>query len=475
MSKEELVVATNADAECDSVEEYIDAKTERKLLHKLDRRLSILFSLIFFLLYLDRANIGNAKIAGMVEDLGLSESQFSTISSILYATYTTIQVPGVLLMRRFKANYYLGIMVIICGLITLFTTFVQSFGGLFAVRLLLGLFEGSLFSCMSAYTANCYLQNEIGKRISYFFVSAAISSAFGGLIATGITKIEGGPLERWRYLFLIEGLITILVGAAVVWLLPADPVNIFTDEEEIRVYQIREKKRKLYMGEEKFSFKYVKQAFSSYRTYVSLVTQFCQDICLYGFTTFLPSILKLGLGFDSLQAQYLTIPVYLLGGTIYMIAARFSDKYRIRGPIMIIANIIAIVGYIIVIAVDNNGVKYFGCYLIVVTLLTSVGLNESWIASNTAPAVKRSASIGINQAFGNTAGIVAPQVYRQAPYLLGHWFTIGCLIVASILIAAQTMINIRVNKQRESLMDTLESDEIEMEKGNNSVRFRYII
>lgn len=456
-------------------EKVIETVDESSFLRKMDARLMFLFSLGYFVSYLDRAAISNAKIAGMMEDLNLTDAQFSTISSILYATYITTQIPGVMLMRKFKANWYLATMITGFSMITIFTIFVQNFVGMIVVRLLLGFFEGSFFSCMAVYTTNCYEPHELGKRFGYLFVSSSISSAFGGLIGTGITKIDSGPLEKWRYLFLIEGLLSFIVALLFLFLLPANYKSLFKTEEELKIYEIREERRRLFMGQEKFQLKHAMRTFKSLKTYTSIIIQFCQDICLYGFSTFLPSILKLGLGFDSLQAQYLTIPVYLFAGALFLATAILSDRLRLRGPLMAFMNIFTITGYIILLAVNNDGVKYFACYLICFSLYTNVGLNESWITSNTAPRDKRATSLAANQAFGNVAGIVSPQVYRGAPYTLGHWFTMGCLIFGTLTIMLQSYLYYKTNKERQLILDSAGSEFEEMEKGDKSVKFKFIL
>lgn len=479
MSSKEKPLYEQSVIEADGVDTLnleIDPKDERKFLIKMDFRLMPLFCMMFFFSYLTRSNLGNAKIAGLMEDLHLTESQFSTASSVLYSTYITAQIPGVLLMKKFKAkaNWYLGLMMVCFSLVTLFAVFLQNFGGLVAHRVLIGLFEGSFFSCMSVYISDCYFPHELGKRFAYLFSASAISSSFGGLIGTGITQIDSGPLAKWRYLYLIEGLLNFVAALVVIWKLPPDASTIFKTEKEQEIFRIREIKKKQFMGNEEFKFKNVLQCFKSVKTYTSFVIQFCQDICMYGFTTFLPSILKLGLGYNSLQAQYLTIPVYVLAGIILIIAAALADRWRTRGPLIMFLNLFSIAGYSVILGCENSSLKYFGCFLITVSLFSNVSLNESWLAVNSAPADRRAASIGANQTFGNAAGIIAPLVYRSAPYTLGHAFSLGCMVVAVLVALAQHLMFRRTNTKRSLLLDTADDEEIEIAKGDLSVTYKFI-
>ncbi|KAG7824861.1 hypothetical protein KL909_002083 [Ogataea angusta] len=114
----------------------------KRLVRRMDWRIMPILSAMYFLSALDRSNIGNAKVAGMNTDLGISDAQYSTAVSIVYATYLPFMLPGVLLMMRCfndKKREYLGCMVALWSLVSTFTMFASGYGSLLACRLLLGL------------------------------------------------------------------------------------------------------------------------------------------------------------------------------------------------------------------------------------------------------------------------------------------------------------------------------------------------
>lgn len=456
MESKEKISAVDVEIEEVETSEPINPKAEKKLVHKFDWRLMPIFATAYFFSSLDRSNIGNAKVAGMDIDLGISDTQFSTVASVVYATYLPVMIPGVWLMKRFKKpRFYLGPMMFCWSLCSLCTMFAKSYGALIAIRLLVGLFEGSFFSCMAVITTDYFFPHELGRRTAFFFASSSLASAFGGLIGTGITKITSGSLKSWQYVFLIEGILSCLAALWLLCALPDSPLDLLKTEEEVRVYEDREQRRKFFTDQEDFDIKEVWAALTDYKTHFSYVIQFTQDVCLYGFSTFLPSILKSGLKFNSLQAQYLSVPVFLLAGIIFFIAAEISDKKKTRGPVIVFTNIFGIVGYILLLAVENNAVKYFACYLICFSIYTGTGINESWIASNTAPSYKRYTSIAINQTLGNVSGAISPQVYRAPPkYTLGHAFTLGCLIVSTISSIACSWLLRKRNEHNKRVLET---------------------
>lgn len=454
------------------------SEIERKLVHKFDWRLMPMLATIYFFSSLDRSNIGNASVAGMNADIGISSTQFSNVASVLYATYLPVMLPGVWLMKLCpKPKYYLAGMVFCWSVCSLCTMFATGYGSLMAIRLLLGLFEGSFFSCMSIIATDYYFPDELGRRTAYFFASSSLASAFGGLIATGITKISSGSLKPWQYIFLIEGILSLLAS---IWLflgLPDNPTGLIKTEEEKQAYEDRERRRVFFMDSSSFQWSEVLEAFADYKTHLSYVIQFTQDVCLYGFSTFLPSILKSGLGYDALEAQYLGVPVYLFAGIVFLVAAELSDRTRMRGPFIAFTNIFGIAGYILLLAVKNDGVKYFACYLVAFSIYTGTGINESWIASNTAPRYKRYTSIGLNQTLGNVSGAISPQVYRSPPnYTLGHAFTLGCLVISSICSMTSSILFYRRNKQNQRVIETGIDDRGRRRTiGDDSPEFQFLL
>lgn len=200
--------------------------------------------------------------------------------------------------------------------------------------------------------------------------------------------------------------------------------------------------------------------------------QFCQDILLYGFSTFLPSIIT-SMGYNSLQAQYLTIPVYILGGACFLTFAFISDRLTLRSPFLLFANVFGIVGYILILTPTSHGVKFFGTFLCAIAVYNGPGLNLTWLNVNVAPHYRRAAAIGFQQTIGNTAGIVAGQIYRKSPYVLGNAFSVGALGVAQLLIVAKFLYIRRQNSQRAKIARGEIEDTRKVTTGDRELDFKY--
>lgn len=178
---------TKQDAETEEgLEVLIDHEAEAKLIRKLDFFIIPITMLLYLLSFLDRVNIGNARLYGLEEDLGLSPNQYQTAVSILFVTYLLSEVPSNLVLKKIRPSRWIAFIATSWGIIATLTGIVQSYAGLLVCRLLLGLVEGGLFPGMAIYLTMFYGKKEIALRIGYLFVAAAIAGAFGGLLAFAI-------------------------------------------------------------------------------------------------------------------------------------------------------------------------------------------------------------------------------------------------------------------------------------------------
>lgn len=469
-------VAEVSEADLDSFPPC-DPQAEKRLLHKFDRRLMPLLCVAYFFSALDRSNIGNAKVAGMNTDIGISAQQYSNANSLVYAAYLPTMLPGLWILKTFRRpRFYMGSMIMAWSIASLCHMFVNNYAHLVVVRVLLGFFEGPYFSCMSFICTDYYLPQEFSRRVSFFFVASALSGAFGGLIATGITKIHSGSLASWRYLYMIEGLLSFLVGVLMFFYLPDSPDALITTEEEREVHESRKVRMRHILGDSRFNFKELLAALN-FKTACSVLIQFCQDIFLYGFSVFLPSILHLSLGYDTLKSQYLTVPVYIFAAICCVIVAEISDKFRIRGPLILVLNMFGIAAYAILATVKSPGIRYFAIFLSCIPLYMSVGLNESWLANNSAPTFKRGCAIGINQSFGNIAGAIAPQIFTNPPtYKFGINFTLGCLCISSATVAVLSLYYVHKNRQYQKILETGNDNRKKTRRiGDDSPEFKFMI
>ncbi|GKT42608.1 putative transporter [Colletotrichum spaethianum] len=197
--------STNIDAE--AAHEYvIDPAAEARLVRKQDLRVLPMIFLMYFFTFLDRTNLGNAKVAGIEADLGLGTYGFNIGACLYYGIYFFADIPASLSVKKF-GFIMLPISCIAFGIVTLCTAFIENEGSFFAIRLLLGLTESFQFPGLSYVVSRFYRRREVTTRVSFFMLGAAgLASAFGGLLASGLLSLGSiGTVSSWRNIFLVEG------------------------------------------------------------------------------------------------------------------------------------------------------------------------------------------------------------------------------------------------------------------------------
>lgn len=239
--------------------ETIDPAEESKLLAKLDLFFVPVIMAVYLSCFLDRSNIGNVKVAGMPEDINATTEEISTAVSIFYATYVLVEAPWAIALKKITPRLLMTGLCVVWSLTTIFSGFITNIGGLYAARLVLGACEGGLFPGLNLYLTMVYKRAEQARRVSYLFVCTALSGAFGGLLAYLILKMDGvGGYAGWRWVYIIEGLFSMVVAVMVWFGLPNDPSNAyFLNEREKELMRIRADQRAQYMGSEEFSWEEV--------------------------------------------------------------------------------------------------------------------------------------------------------------------------------------------------------------------------
>lgn len=461
----------------------IDPKKENALIRKIDWHIVPFMVLLYLFSFLDRVNIGNARLYGMEKDLGLHGNQFQIAVSILFVPYCLLEVPSNLLLRKLTPSRYIASITIIWGIVATLTGITQNFAGLVACRVLLGIVESGLFPGLVAYMTLFYGKREIALRVGYLFSSAAVAGACGGLLAYGIGFMDGVAGQRgWRWILIIEGLPSIVLGVFTWFGLADDPDTAYylDSEEKALVKACRGREIGQTDSAQQFHIKDAKEGAKDWTVLLMCVSQFGVDAILYGYSTFLPTIIR-GIGqWTTPQVQALTIPCYALGAITYLVVAWFSDRMQRRGIFTVVFCIIAMIGYGILIADVPSGVHYFGCFLVATGLYVCVGLPLAWLPTNLPRFGKRAFATGFQLTMGNIAGIVTPFLYPNSDgprYVMGHAVTIGLTGFSAVIYAFMWYWYRKANEAREegmedSKIEGMAEDEIQ-ELGDRNPRFRF--
>ncbi|KAI1847785.1 hypothetical protein JX265_009213 [Neoarthrinium moseri] len=373
---------------------------------------------IWLFAFIDRSNIGNARIDGLAEELGIAQGTgYNLALLVFYIPYILVDVPSNWIVKHIKAGIYLPALITAWGIVSTFLGFTKSLAGLIVARLFLGAFEGGLLGGIVVYLAMFYRRHQMLRRIGYFYCAAPLSGAFGGLLATGLAQIRYGNYNRWPWIFFIEGIITTLFGILCFFTMPNTPGDskFLTEEERKRALaRMRLDSHGATdsddVNEEHFDWHWVKMAFKAPQTWFCCFIWFFLLIPLYSYSLFLPTIIS-GLGYQSTTAQLFTVPPNMAAFFFVLGTSFLSDKIRARGPVMAVGCIVAIAGYIMLLATKQNSVRYGGTFLVAVGVFPGSAMIMGWMSNNLAPHYVRATGVGFLIAFANCAAFPATFIY----------------------------------------------------------------
>ncbi|CAF0905850.1 unnamed protein product [Adineta steineri] len=437
-----------------------DDPNDKKLLRKLDLHLIPIMTLLYLLSYLDRVNIGQAKIDGLMESLKLTSTQYNACLSVFFITYVAFEIPSNLVLKTLRPNRWLPIIMIAWGIVMTLMGLVHSYGGLLACRLVLGAAESGLFPGAVFYLSSWYKRRELSWRISILFSAAALAGAFGGVLAYGISQMRGiGGQEGWRWIFYIEGIVTVVVGAVAFFLIndfPSDRPKFLTEEECDRTITRLQNDAGPGAGEH-FSWKQVRAAFLDWKIYIFCLCDISILVPLYSLALVSPTIVQ-GLGFRSYHAQLMTTPPYIFAFIATMTTAYFSDRYTRRAIFIIFWFTIAIIGFIILIVVQNLSIKYFAVFLAIGGISSCNPIFITFLSCNISPHTKRATALAFMLSVGNSGGTISGQIYRSQDgprFILGHGINLGFCVLGLISVII-LFISFRLeNRRRDRLYGVL--------------------
>lgn len=226
-----------------------DSPAERKLLVKLDIMLTFYCFLVYWIKYLDQANINNAYVSDMKEDLGFKGNDLINTHAFYNAGCIIFQIPFLYILPKYPSHIVLPIMDIGWGLMTLLKYKATNVKGIQALRFFVGVFEAAWYPVMHFMLGSWFKPQEINRRAGFAFLGQFLGILTSGLLAAAsVTHLEGkSNLAGWRWLFIVDAIITIPVGIAGIWVLPGSPekcTSMFLTDEEIVLARERVKASK---------------------------------------------------------------------------------------------------------------------------------------------------------------------------------------------------------------------------------------
>jgi ACS family tartrate transporter-like MFS transporter len=393
------------------------------ILRKAAWRLIPVMGLMYIVSYLDRSNISFAALT-MNKDLGFSPEIYGRGAGIFFWGYFLFEVPSNLMLEKVGARAWMCRIMVTWGLISMACAFIAGPISFYVLRFLLGAAEAGLYPGMILYMTYWFPQATRGRFIALFLAAVPMASVIGGPLSGWLLGIDSGGLKGWQWLLLLEGAPSVLLGVALLWLLPDRPAGarwLTADEKAVIAQRLAAEPP----GELHGFWEMLKDK----RIWILMIPDFSIVIGLYGLGLWMPQIIN-GMGFSHLQTGFLVMLPYLCAVAAMLLAGASSDRSGER--------VFHVAGSALTAAAGLLGAAFLRQPLLVMLALcvASAGIYSALAVFWTLPtAILRglaaAGGLALLNSFANLGGYFGPDLMGWARQATGD-FTLGLSLLAGM-------------------------------------------
>ncbi|KAL4901998.1 hypothetical protein BDW74DRAFT_187013 [Aspergillus multicolor] len=431
-----------------------DDSEEKKLKFKLDTILIPILGIAFFALQIDRGNISAALTSTITEDLNITTNQINVGTQLLSAGIVISEIPSNVILQRVGPQRWLSAQLFAWGLVATFQSFIQSYPAYLVTRFLLGLLEGGFIPGALYYLSTWYKKEETSLRVTLFFFGQMFSGATSSLISAGLLTLSGKRgLAGWRWIFLVEGVITLFIGIIFILFVPPKAgdgrplISSITGnwsyltprESHIATSRVLVDDPKKNAGHIKITARDIWNTVRQPRIIQHFLITLVAMSGFQGLTQYTPSMIK-SFGFSAVRANALaSVPVYC-GMLWVLILSYLSDKLGHRGPFVLIAITWNVIAYACLRTTPASSGQWHRYGVIAVANVSYASmhvLNIGWLSVYCKTPQERSVAMALVVMAANCAGISGSQIFRteDKPLYL-HGLTAICALAAASWVLA---------------------------------------
>lgn len=432
--------------------DYTDEE-EAAVVRKLDRKLVLFLGFLYMLSFLDRSNIGNARIAGLEKDLSLSSSQYDWLLTAFYITYIGFEWM-ILMYRVVPAHIYMSLCVLAWGLIASLQSLTTSFGQLIILRGLLGISEAAFSPGVPYYMTFFYKRSELAYRVGLQIAAAPLATSFASSLAYVIVRLsQNGPIAPWRALFLVEGFPSLLTVAIVWYWIPDSPGKArYLNGRERKVAVMRLQSEQSDPTREssstgsgttliqRLNIKEITRTLLDPKSYLTALMFLSVNVSFGSLPVFLPTIIN-SMSFSPLASQALAAPPYLCAFLFVLLIGHYSDKlFDSRSLFLIGVALLSATSYA-AIAVAGSlheelgeagsiTIRYVAVFGAAMGLFASVTLIITWTLNNQATSTGKGTGLTILNIVGQCGPFVGVHLFPESQ---GPLYVTGMAICAGFM------------------------------------------
>ncbi|KAF4264832.1 hypothetical protein KXX33_008024 [Aspergillus fumigatus] len=414
---------------------------EKALVWKQDLRIVPLCAAIYLLCYLDRSNIGNAKILNqdthndLLSETKMTSYQYTIALMVFLIAYALFEVPSNYFLKKLRPSRWIAFLMLSWGACTMGLGGTHNFAQVTGIRFLLGVMEAGLFPGLVYYLTFWYRHSERSIRVALILASATLAGAFGGAIAYGVghmNQVHG--LSAWRWLFIIEGAPSCASAVLVWFFLPDYPESarwLTREEKDLAAQRLRTEGSK---GEAKaMTWEDAKAVLTDWRLYAHYAIYFGISAPFSSLSLFTPAITS-GLGYTNLRAQLMTVPPWAVAYVVTTAAAWSADHFNSRGLHSALFSFIGAMGFLASAVLPPDAYLHrYGCLIVATSgSFACIPPLLGWLSSNLHSTAGTGLAIALNVSFGAPGQIVGVWIYKaneaKRGYPTGHWTNAGLLL-----------------------------------------------
>ncbi|KAM0278595.1 hypothetical protein ACHAQH_005069 [Verticillium albo-atrum] len=425
----------------------------RKLTRKIDLRILPLFILLYTITFLDRVNIGNARLWHLEADLNMSGYDYNLAVLVFYIPYMLLEIPSNMLLNRLKPRYYIASLIFLWGLTITLSGFSTRFSHLVAARVLLGVFEAGMFPGCLFLLATWYPRHALLTRTALFLLANDIAGSVSGLLGAGLGSLDGVQgASGWRWIFWLEGGMTCAAAVLALLYVPDFPhMETFLTEEEKEVWLRRLEDDAQGAGHEPMTVRRVLCALRDWKVLSGGMLYLAVCVTAYSISVFMPTILRT-FGWGALKSNLLSAPVRIVSGIVSVIVGVVSDRTKRRGVYCLGGFGVSIFGLILVMVLKEGGLRYMGLYFAAVGIYVCQPLVIAWTVNQVVGNVKRGTATAFAISCGQLGGIISAVVFpaKDGPqYVAGISTCIAFQVVGILTAVAMWVCCKKENRARE--------------------------
>nr|WP_314266316.1 MFS transporter [uncultured Moellerella sp.] len=437
-----------------STNEKLDSVAQGKKTNtKIYRRLMPLLIIAYIISFIDRTNIGMAKVT-MSADLGLSATAFGIGAGLFFLTYSVLEIPSNLILEKVGARFWITRIMITWGILSTAMAFVTGPTSFYILRLLLGAAEAGLYPGVILYMTYWFSQEERAKATGLFLLGVCLANIIGAPLSGLLLNMDGVlGFHGWQWMFVIEGIPAVLMAFVIWFLLPNKPEDAkWLDEKdrEYIQYKLTQDRNDISAKNSKFS---LKAAFKNKAFMMIVAIYFTHQFAVYGLSYFLPTIIGEYGTLTSVQIGLLTAIPWIAAAMGGIFLAKYARTPRLSSRILVSGYAVMAVGLTIgalggpvvgLIGFSLTALMFFVVQSIIFSLPPTY-MSGSMLAG----------SLALLNCLGLFGGFLGPFILGffedyTGTATSGLWFGVGLLVMGTLL---ATRVNTNTSSKSSSARD----------------------